>query len=58
MKDASARVKLNMRHWQKIEAGECNVTLQTLAKLGRVLEADPADLIDDPAREGAPEGER
>jgi DNA-binding Xre family transcriptional regulator len=48
VREAAARVKMNMRHWQKIESGEVNVTLQTLARLGAALGCDPADLIDAP----------
>jgi transcriptional regulator with XRE-family HTH domain len=48
VKEAAARAKMNVRHWQKIESGEVNVTLQTLARLGAALEIDPADLIADP----------
>jgi transcriptional regulator with XRE-family HTH domain len=42
---------MNLRHWQKIEAGEINVTLNTLAKLAQALGVDPADLLDDPERQ-------
>jgi len=45
VREAAARVKMNMRHWQKVESGEVNVTLQTLARLGAALDVDPADLI-------------
>jgi transcriptional regulator with XRE-family HTH domain len=50
-KQAAARVKMNLRHWQKIEAGEINVTLNTLAKVAQALGVDPADLLDDPERQ-------
>lgn len=33
------------RQYQKIEAGEVNVTLRTLARLATVLRAEPRDLI-------------
>ncbi len=36
---------MNLRHWQKVEAGELNVTLRTLARLGCALETEAADLI-------------
>jgi transcriptional regulator with XRE-family HTH domain len=48
LKVASARAEMHWRHWQKIEAGEVNVTLQTLIRLGLSLDADPADLISAP----------
>lgn len=33
------------RQYQKIEAGEVNVTLRTLARLATVLRTEPRDLI-------------
>src|SRR5262249_42675452 len=45
LKVASARVEMHWRHWQKIEAGEVNVTLHTLARLGDVLDIDPSNLL-------------
>jgi len=35
---ASQRSGIYWRHWQKIEAGEVNVTLETLARLARALD--------------------
>lgn len=49
VKEAAARAKMNMRHWQKIESGEVNVTLQTLSRLAAAFGCDPADLIAEPA---------
>ena len=37
---------MHWRHWQKIEAGEANTTLRTLARLASALEVDPSELID------------
>jgi transcriptional regulator with XRE-family HTH domain len=48
LKKASERAEMHWRHWQKIEAGEVNVTLLTLARLGESLGADPADLLREP----------
>jgi hypothetical protein len=45
LKVASARAEIHWRHWQKIEAGEVNVTLQTVVRLGLSLGADPAELL-------------
>ena len=42
---ASERAEMHWRHWQKIEAGEVNVTIQTLVRLGDALDMDPADLL-------------
>jgi transcriptional regulator with XRE-family HTH domain len=32
---AAERANLDRRHWQKVEAGETNATLRTLARLSR-----------------------
>ena len=48
LKVASAQVAMHWRHWQKIEAGQVNVTLQTLERLGKVLGLDPSNLLGDP----------
>jgi len=45
LKVASGRAEMHWRHWQKIEAAEVNVTLQTLVRLGVALNMDPMDLI-------------
>ena len=50
LKQASGQAVMHWRHWQKIEAGEVNVTLQTLARLGAALETEPADLLREPPR--------
>lgn len=49
-KDAAGRALLNLRHWQKVEAGELNITLKTLARLAVALEVDPRDLIGEKSR--------
>jgi len=41
---------MHWRHWQKIEAGEVNVTLQTLVRLGESLNVDPSDLLREPPK--------
>jgi transcriptional regulator with XRE-family HTH domain len=38
LETASERSGIYWRHWQKIEAGEANVTLETLARLARALD--------------------
>jgi len=48
LKAASGKVEMHWRHLQKIEAAEVNVTLQTLVRLGEVLDVDPANLIREP----------
>ena len=49
LKVASERVEMHWRHWQKVEAAEVNVTLQTLVRIGDALDIDPADLIHEPS---------
>src|SRR5262245_23496897 len=50
LKKASERAEMHWRHWQKIEAGEVNVTLQTLVRLGDSLDVDPSDLLREPPK--------
>ena len=40
LKGASQRAQLHWRHWQKIEAREVNVTLDTLVRLAGALEVE------------------
>jgi hypothetical protein len=42
---------MHWRHWQKIEAGEVNATLQTLVRIADALHVDPVDLVRDPPPE-------
>ena len=49
LKVAAARAEMHWRHWQKVEAGEVNVTLQTLVRIGDALDIDPANLIREPS---------
>lgn len=41
---------LALRHVQRIEAGEINITLRTLIKLSDSLKVNPADLVKDDHR--------
>jgi len=43
--DAAERAELHWRHWQKVEAGEANATLNTIAKIAFALDVDPLDLL-------------
>jgi ribosome-binding protein aMBF1 (putative translation factor) len=45
VREAAATGELHWRHWQKIEGGEINLTLQTLVALGKSLDVDPAALL-------------
>jgi transcriptional regulator with XRE-family HTH domain len=45
---AAASVGIDRRHWQKVEAGETNFTLKTLARLGVALGVDPVALLKEP----------
>jgi transcriptional regulator with XRE-family HTH domain len=47
---ASERAGLDLRHWQKIEAAEMNITLGTLAKLANGLGVDVTILLERPRR--------
>jgi transcriptional regulator with XRE-family HTH domain len=48
LKKAAARAKMNPRHWQKIEAGQSNTTLFTLARLAEALDVEPGHLLLEP----------
>jgi transcriptional regulator with XRE-family HTH domain len=48
IKGASGRVKMHWRHWQKIEAGETNATLFTLARVAEALNVEPGELLFEP----------
>ena len=41
----STRQVIHWRHWQKIEAGETNLTLKTLDRVADALGVDPAELL-------------
>lgn len=44
--EAAAKLaEVHVRHWQRVEAGDLNITLRTLAKIGVALEVDPAALF-------------
>jgi transcriptional regulator with XRE-family HTH domain len=47
---AAERAELHWRHWQKVEAGEANVTITTVAKIAVALDIDPLDLLTMPRR--------
>lgn len=55
LKDAAARAQMHVRHWQKIEAGTVNISLQMLARLGVALDLNPQDLLRAPPPKGAPD---
>ncbi len=46
------RAKLALRHLQKIEAAEVNVTLDTLVKLAYALNVDVMSFLQEPPQEG------
>jgi transcriptional regulator with XRE-family HTH domain len=43
---AAEKAEMNIRHYQKVEAGVANVTLRTLAKLARALDVEVARLFE------------
>jgi transcriptional regulator with XRE-family HTH domain len=46
LEEASHRAGLHWRHWQKIESGEVNLTLATLARVADALHVEPAQLLE------------
>jgi len=46
--EAAETVGVNWRHWQKLEAGEVNVTLKTLAKICEGMGVDIRKLFTPP----------
>jgi transcriptional regulator with XRE-family HTH domain len=49
--ELSSGAGLAVRHLQKIESGEVNVTLKTLASLAAALDVDPHALLQEPQRD-------
>jgi transcriptional regulator with XRE-family HTH domain len=49
--ELSSAAGLAVRHLQKIEAGEVNFTLKTLASLAAALDVDPQVLLQEPQRD-------
>ena len=43
--EMAERLHITTRHYQKIEAGELNVTLRTLCKVADALHVPPSELI-------------
>lgn len=50
--DAAHASGLAVRHYQKLEAGELNVTLRTLTKVAKMLRCELADLFADQRQDG------
>ena len=48
VREVAGRVKMHLRHWQKIEAGDVNITLMTLARLCVALGVDVKELLREP----------
>lgn len=42
----AVKANIALRHLQKIEHGEVNITLETLSKLAYALDVDPVELIE------------
>lgn len=53
VQQAAQRVGMHTRQWQKIEAGERNLTLATLGKVGLALEIDPSEIMREPSSKGS-----
>jgi len=45
---ASSSAELDLAHWQKIEAGQVNVTIGTMIRVANALDAKVADLFPRP----------
>jgi transcriptional regulator with XRE-family HTH domain len=45
VEEAAQRAGIHWRHWQKIERGECNATLDTLTKIANVFEIGLDELL-------------
>lgn len=45
IQDASERVGIHWRLWQKVEAGDTNATIQTLVRVAEALGVDARDLL-------------
>jgi transcriptional regulator with XRE-family HTH domain len=45
LEEIAHRATLHWRHWQKVEAGEVNLTLATLVRLASALDVEPARLL-------------
>jgi transcriptional regulator with XRE-family HTH domain len=50
VKQASASAGLHLRHWQKLEAAELNVTVYTLVRAAAAVTLDPALLLNLPKK--------
>ncbi len=48
VKAAAALAGIHWRHWQKIEAAQLSITVDTLAKMAGALNVDPAVLLGEP----------
>lgn len=46
LEEASHRAGLHWRHWQKIESGEVNLTLASLARVADALAVEAAQLLE------------
>ena len=46
LEDVSHRAQMHWRHWQKVEAGEVNATLRTLARLSAALGVEAGRLLE------------
>jgi transcriptional regulator with XRE-family HTH domain len=46
LEDAAHAAQMHWRHWQKVEAGQVNATLRTLARLSVALGVEPRRLLE------------
>lgn len=45
MREAAERAEIPLRQWQRVEAGEVNATLKTIARAAHALRVDARDLL-------------
>jgi transcriptional regulator with XRE-family HTH domain len=46
LEEAAHRAGLHWRHWQKIESGEVNLTIASLARVADALDVEAARLLE------------
>jgi transcriptional regulator with XRE-family HTH domain len=54
LEEVANRAGIHWRHWQKIESGEVNLTLASLARVADALQVEPARLLSSAHRCYAP----
>jgi transcriptional regulator with XRE-family HTH domain len=50
LKQAGKRAEMSWTHWQRVEYGEMNVTIQTIVRIANVLDMKPSELLAQPPK--------